>query len=96
MSAKERVLQLLEAKKEAQRLRNLPVEELTVIQSGMTRRDADEKPRRPGPLSRERLSEVYKKRRAKKMASEDPCWSGYEMYGTKMKNGKEVPNCVPK
>ena len=26
---------------------------------------------------------------------ENPCWKGYEMIGTKMKNGKEVPNCVP-
>ena len=26
---------------------------------------------------------------------ENPCWKGYEMVGTKMKNGKEVPNCVP-
>jgi len=25
----------------------------------------------------------------------DPCWKGYEMIGTKKKNGKEVPNCVP-
>jgi hypothetical protein len=25
----------------------------------------------------------------------DPCWKGYEQYGTKKKNGKEVPNCVP-
>jgi hypothetical protein len=24
-----------------------------------------------------------------------PCWDGYEMVGMKMKNGKEVPNCVP-
>jgi hypothetical protein len=24
-----------------------------------------------------------------------PCWNGYEMIGTKMLNGKEVPNCVP-
>jgi len=24
-----------------------------------------------------------------------PCWDGYEQYGTKMKNGREVPNCVP-
>jgi len=27
---------------------------------------------------------------------DDPCWKGYEMVGKKMKNGKEVPNCVPK
>ena len=26
---------------------------------------------------------------------EDPCWSGYHMVGTKKKNGREVPNCVP-
>jgi len=24
-----------------------------------------------------------------------PCWDGYEQIGTKIKNGKEVPNCVP-
>ena len=23
-----------------------------------------------------------------------PCWDGYEQYGTKIKNGQEVPNCV--
>jgi len=27
---------------------------------------------------------------------EDPCWDDYEMVGMKKKNGKEVPNCVPK
>lgn len=26
----------------------------------------------------------------------DPCWKDYEMIGMKKKNGKEVPNCVPK
>ena len=24
-----------------------------------------------------------------------PCWPGYKQVGNKMKNGKEVPNCVP-
>ena len=28
-------------------------------------------------------------------AKDDPCWKGYKMVGTKKKNGKEVPNCVP-
>lgn len=32
----------------------------------------------------------------KEMKGEDPCWDDYEMVGTKKKNGKEVPNCVPK
>ncbi|MEJ8802580.1 hypothetical protein [Pontibacter sp. H249] len=26
----------------------------------------------------------------------NPCWKGYEPVGTKKKDGKEVPNCVPK
>lgn len=25
-----------------------------------------------------------------------PCWKGYEMVGMKNKNGRKVPNCVPK
>ena len=25
-----------------------------------------------------------------------PCWKGYEAIGMKSKNGKKVPNCVPK
>jgi len=33
---------------------------------------------------------------SEKMEGKDPCWKGYEMVGTKTKNGKEVPNCVPK
>jgi len=32
----------------------------------------------------------------KKMDSDDPCWDSHEMVGTKNKDGKEVPNCVPK
>jgi hypothetical protein len=24
----------------------------------------------------------------------NPCWKGYKNYGTKMKDGKKVPNCV--
>lgn len=27
---------------------------------------------------------------------DNPCWKGYEPVGTKKKNGKTVPNCVPK
>ena len=28
-------------------------------------------------------------------AGENPCWDGYEQYGTKDMDGKEVPNCIP-
>ena len=24
-----------------------------------------------------------------------PCWDGYEQYGTKIVDGREVPNCIP-
>ena len=27
---------------------------------------------------------------------EEACWKDYEMIGTKKKDGKTVPNCVPK
>ena len=29
-------------------------------------------------------------------AEESPCWDRYVQYGTKMKDGKEVPNCISK
>ena len=32
----------------------------------------------------------------KENKKDDPCWDDYEMVGTKEKDGKEVPNCVPK
>ena len=30
-----------------------------------------------------------------KAGKKDPCWEGYEMAGTKVVDGEEVPNCVP-
>jgi hypothetical protein len=27
--------------------------------------------------------------------TEGPCWEGYEQIGTKILDGREVPNCVP-
>ena len=35
---------------------------------------------------------------AKKLAKEDddPCWDSHKQVGMKKKNGKDVPNCVPK
>jgi hypothetical protein len=42
------------------------------------------------------IKQIVAKKKSKKMKSEDPCWEGYEMVGKKTKNGKEVPNCVPK
>lgn len=33
---------------------------------------------------------------AEAIPDDDPCWEGYEQFGMKEKDGKEVPNCVPK
>jgi hypothetical protein len=48
------------------------------------------------------MSKSKQQRVADKMAAidllaglEDACWAGYEAIGTKILNGKEVPNCVP-
>jgi len=30
------------------------------------------------------------------MAKKTPCWEGYEAIGMKEKDGRKVPNCVPK
>ena len=30
-----------------------------------------------------------------KVNLKEPCWSGYEQYGTKIVDGREVPNCIP-
>ena len=32
----------------------------------------------------------------KKKGLKGACWTGYVAYGFKKKNGKRVPNCVPK
>lgn len=41
------------------------------------------------------LSEKRDRSPGKITRSEDPCWKGYHMVGTKQKSGKTVPNCVP-
>lgn len=41
-------------------------------------------------------SKYIKLAKEKKMKEKDPCWEGYEMIGEKEKDGKQVPNCVPK
>lgn len=41
-------------------------------------------------------SESYVKVSGEEIKGENPCWDGYGMVGHKKKDGKEVPNCVPK
>ncbi len=33
---------------------------------------------------------------ARKKRMKNPCWKGFIAYGTKIKKGKKVPNCVRK
>jgi hypothetical protein len=33
---------------------------------------------------------------ANEVEKANPCWEGYEQIGWKTKDGKRVPNCVPK
>ena len=41
----------------------------------------------------QQVSEAKKK--SLRNAKDNPCWKGYKPVGTKKKNGKTVPNCVP-
>lgn len=34
-------------------------------------------------------------KKKEKFIEPNPCWEGYEAYGTKIVDGKEVPNCIP-
>ena len=51
-----------------------------------------------GSSSVEKKKEEPKKEEVKEPTGDlkDACWTGYVAVGTKMKNGKRVPNCVPK
>ena len=40
-------------------------------------------------------SEIQRIKEEVDEAEDDPCWNGYVKLGTKKKDGKEVPNCVP-
>jgi hypothetical protein len=43
-----------------------------------------------------KLQELFEAKKKKlEKDSDDPCWDGYVQVGTKKKDGKEVPNCVP-
>lgn len=42
----------------------------------------------------EKISSLLKEEMEEK-TMENPCWEGYEPYGTKEVNGRMVPNCVP-
>lgn len=49
------------------------------------------------PIDKIKIKDAFKSfNESKEKMEDDPCWDDYEMVGTKKKDGKEVPNCVPK
>lgn len=42
-----------------------------------------------------RRKETLKETTSNLKEAGDPCWEGYEQYGTKIMDGREVPNCIP-
>ena len=65
---------------------------------------ATKKPKQPNPSSK---TDYQKRRETEKKLAETifsklkeakstPCWKGYEQKGMKKKDGRQVPNCVPK
>ena len=45
--------------------------------------------------NKKKIIQHFKIEAVEEVQEEGPCWPGYKQVGTKMKNGKEVPNCVP-
>lgn len=43
----------------------------------------------------EHAEQVIAEEKKKTLRNSNPCWTGYHPVGTKKKNGKTVPNCVP-
>jgi hypothetical protein len=42
------------------------------------------------------MSDSKKSEKKENKKSNDPCWKNYEQAGMKTKDGKKVPNCIPK
>lgn len=73
------------------------------LSGGLNRRKKQFKAAQPGDnamaTEAEELQVSIKEQLLQALAEkkkDDPCWKNYEMVGMKKKNGKEVPNCVPK
>jgi len=51
---------------------------------------------KPDPNAKNTFKQAVKEMVMTKLKEGKPCWKGYEQVGMKEKNGKQVPNCVPK
>ena len=50
----------------------------------------------PGDADADTKPSKHTKKFKQMFGEDDPCWDTHKQVGVKMKNGKEVPNCVPK
>jgi len=50
----------------------------------------------PGDSDATTKPSTHTKKFKQMFGEDDPCWDTHKQVGTKMKNGKRVPNCVPK
>lgn len=50
----------------------------------------------PGDATGKTKPSKHTKKFKQMFGEDDPCWDTHKQVGTKMKNGKRVPNCVPK
>lgn len=58
---------------------------------GLPDKKVDEDAKKLATKDKERYRRGFKN-----FCEEDPCWDTHKQVGTKMKGGKQVPNCVPK
>ena len=58
------------------------------------KRKRGEKPAKKGDKDYPKTLNVEGMKTARKNVGASTCWDGYKAKGTKMKGGKEVPNCV--
>ncbi len=51
---------------------------------------------KPDPNAKNTFKQAVKEMVMAKLKEGKPCWKGYEQIGMKEKDGRQVPNCVPK
>jgi hypothetical protein len=59
-------------------------------------KDEDDPEFKFDPEAKNTFKQAVKEMVMAKLKEGKPCWKGYEQIGMKEKNGKQVPNCVPK
>lgn len=68
------------------------------VSKAQARRELDRRAKEKPKTDVDHEREVERRKAASKGIREedsDPCWKGYRQLGTKEKNGKTVPNCIP-